>query len=140
MNKYIPVVIVVLSNTFYHISAKSAPGDINTFASLTVTYLVGALVSAALFFITCKQPDIGEELQKVNWSTIVLGIAIIGLEAGFLLMYRVGWTVSTAQIVSSAVLAVVLIFVGYVFYKEQITLSKAAGVAICMAGLYLINK
>ena len=55
-------------------------------------------------------------------------------------MYRVGWNVSTGQVVSSIALAVVLVFVGYLFYKEAITVSKIAGILVCMVGLYLINK
>ena len=35
---------------------------------------------------------------------------------------------------------VALIFVGYLVYREQITLTKLAGIAVCLIGLYLINK
>ena len=42
--------------------------------------------------------------------------------------------------VASAFLAVVLIFVGFLVYKEPITVSKLIGIAICMVGLYFINK
>ena len=69
-----------------------------------------------------------------------MGIAVVGLEAGFLYMYKAGWNVSTGQIISSAILAVVLIFVGYLFYHEAITFQKIIGIAICMVGLYFINK
>lgn len=54
--------------------------------------------------------------------------------------YRAGWQVSTAQIVQSAFLASLLIFVGALLYKEAITLNKLLGVAICLLGLVLINK
>lgn len=45
MNMYLPVLIVVLSNTFYNICTKSTPEDLNPFASLSITYLVGAVIS-----------------------------------------------------------------------------------------------
>ena len=41
-----PIALVVASNVVYQICAKSIPGDLNPFASLTVTYLVGAAASA----------------------------------------------------------------------------------------------
>ena len=44
-----PILIVVGANTFYHICAKSTPEGVNAFASLTITYLVGAAFSAAAF-------------------------------------------------------------------------------------------
>ncbi len=140
MNMYVPIIIVILSNTFYHICTKSTPENLNPFASLTVTYIIGAVESVILYFLTVKNPNLLTEYGKLHWSSFVLGIAIVGLEAGFLLMYRVGWNVSTGQVVSSIALAVVLVFVGYLFYKEAITVSKIAGILVCMVGLYLINK
>lgn len=140
MNLYVPIIIVVLSNTFYHICAKSTPETLNPFASLSVTYFVGAIVSVILYFTTAKSPNLLIEYGKLHWSSFVLGIALVGLEAGFLFMYRVGWSVSTGQVVSSIILAVVLVFVGYLFYKEAITVSKIAGILVCMVGLYLLNK
>ena len=43
-----PMALVVVSNVFYQICTKSVPEDINPFASLIVTYLTGAAVSAVL--------------------------------------------------------------------------------------------
>ena len=40
-----PLGLVVLSNVFYQICAKSVPDRMNPFASLTITYLVGASAS-----------------------------------------------------------------------------------------------
>ena len=79
------------------------------------------------------------EFGKLNWSPIVLGIAIVGLEAGFIYAYKAGWQISTASIVQSSVLAVVLIFVGFLLYKEALTWNKLLGAAICLVGLVFIN-
>ena len=140
MTYYIPALIVVLSNTIYHICAKSTPEDMNPFFSLTVTYLVGAAASLLLYFFTRQSGSLVSECRQLNWSSFVLGISIVGLEAGFLYMYKAGWNVSTGQLVTSAVLAVILIFVGRLLYKETITPTKAAGVVVCLVGLYFINK
>ena len=45
-----PIALVVLSNVVYQICAKSVPEGMNPFASMTVTYLVGAVASAVLYF------------------------------------------------------------------------------------------
>ena len=116
------------------------PENVNPFAALTVTYLVGAAVSAVLFFVLNRGSSYFEELKNINWTTWILGIAIVGLEAGSVYMYKAGWNISTGQLVHSAILAICLIFVGIIFYKEHLTASKAAGIAICMVGLYFINK
>lgn len=135
-----PLALVVLANTVYQICAKSTPADMNPLASLTVTYTVAALFSAILFFATSRGGNLLREYSHLNWAPFVFGLALVGLEVGFIYAYKAGWPVSTASLVQSAFLAVVLIFVGFLLYKEQITLSKVAGIAICMVGLYFINR
>ncbi len=134
-----PIALVVISNTLYQVCAKSVPDGMNPLASLTVTYLVGAVVSCAMYFILNRNANLLREIRLANWAPIVLGIVIVGLEVGFIYAFRAGWQISMAQIVSSAVLAVILIFVGYLLYHEAITWNKIIGIIICLAGLVLIN-
>lgn len=140
MSFYLPVIIVVLSNTFYHICAKSTPEKVNPFAALSVIYAVGAAASLVFYFIFNHGGSLIQEYKNLNWSSYLMGFTIIGLEAGFLYMYKAGWNISTGQIVSSSLLAVVLLLVGYFIFHEQISLQKIIGVVICMIGLYFINK
>lgn len=140
MFRYIwPLALVVLSNVFYQICAKSVPDGMNPFASLTITYLVGALAAGVLYFVTAQNTHLFHEYTKLNWAPIVLGIVIVGLEVGYIYAYKAGWPVSSAQIVQAAVLAVILIFVGMFLYKETISWNKVVGVVVCLAGLVLIN-
>ena len=134
-----PIALVVLSNIVYQICAKSAPKDMDPLASLTVTYLVGALASGILYFLLHRGANVLTELHKLNWAPFVLGVVIVGLEVGFIYAYRAGWQVSRAQIVQSAVLAVCLVFVGALLYREHITWTKLVGVGICLVGLVFIN-
>lgn len=135
-----PIMLVVFSNIVYQISAKSVPDTINPLASLTVTYLVGAAISAVLYFILKKEADLFREFTHLNWASFALGLAVVGLEVGFIYAYKAGWTVSTASIVQSAFLAVALIFVGWLLFKESITWNKVIGIVICLIGLVFINK
>ena len=134
-----PMALVVLSNVFYQICAKSVPDGMDPFASLTVTYLVGAAASALLYFLLNRGGNIFREYGKINWASAVLGIVIVGLEVGWIYSYKAGWQVSTGFIVQSAFLSVVLIFVGYMLYREALTWNKLVGVGICLAGLVIIN-
>lgn len=134
-----PLALVVLSNVFYQICAKSVPEGMNPLASLTITYAVGAVASLILYFVLYKNTDLVREYKQLNWAPIVLGLVVVGLEVGFIYAYKAGWPVSTAQIVQAAVLAVILIFVGHMIYKETITWNKIVGVVVCLVGLGLIN-
>lgn len=135
-----PLGLVVIANTLYQICAKEVPGDMNPLASITITYLVGAVASLVLYYALNKDANILEEYSKLNWAPFVLGLVIVGLEAGYIYAYKAGWPVSTAQIVQAAIIGVALIFVGYFLYKETITPTKLIGILVCIAGLVLINK
>lgn len=134
-----PIGLVVLSNVVYQICAKSVPSGLNPFAALTVTYLVGAVASAVLFFVLGKQSNPIKELSNLNWAPFVLGFVIVGLEVGFIYAYKAGWTVSTAALVQGVALAIILIFVGFLLYKEALTWNKLVGIGICLVGLFFIN-
>ena len=134
-----PIALVVLSNTLYQVCAKSVPEGMNPLASLTVTYLVGTVVSCVMYYILNRNANLLREIRLANWAPVVLGVVIVGLEVGFIYAFRAGWQIGTAQIVSSVVLAVILIFVGYLLYHEAITWNKILGIIVCLAGLVLIN-
>ncbi|HAP8930921.1 TPA: EamA family transporter [Enterococcus faecium] len=135
-----PVLLVVASNVVYQICAKGVPKNMDVMASMTITYLVGAACSAIMFFIMNKNGNLIHEYSKLNAAPIFLGISVVGLEVGFIYAYKAGWAVSTLSIVQSAFLALALIFVGALLYKEAITVNKVIGVLICLVGLYFINK
>lgn len=134
-----PIALVILSNTAYQICAKSVPKTIDPFASLTGTYIVGAFMSAVLYFSLNRETNLIEEYAKLNWAPVVLGIVVVGLEVGWIYAYKAGWQVSTGFIVQSAILAAILIAVGYFLYRESITWNKILGIVICLIGLVFIN-
>ena len=134
-----PIALIVLSNTLYQICAKSVPEGMDPFASLTVTYLVGAVLSGILYFTLGSRAGLLKEYSRLNWAPVVLGIVIVGLEAGYIYAFKAGWQVSTAQVVQAAVLAGVLLFVGWLLYHEALTWNKILGIAICLVGLVFIN-
>lgn len=134
-----PIALVVVSNTLYQVCAKSVPEGMNPLASLTVTYLIGAAVSCVMYYLLNRDANLFREIRLTNWAPVVLGLVIVGLEVGFIYAFRAGWQVSITQIVTSAMVAVILIFVGHLLYREAITWNKIVGIIICLAGLVLIN-
>ncbi len=135
-----PIIMVVTANTIYNISAKSTPQNINLFASLSASYLIAMICAVIMFFITSEQKNLIIELSKAGWTTYALGIAIVGLEFGFLCVYRAGWNISIANLLASIALACVLALVGVCFYKETLTMRQWVGMLVCGAGLALIMK
>ncbi len=134
-----PILIVILSNTFYNICMKSMPGDVNPFGALMVTYAVAAIISAVIFVFVVGPSNVFFEISKINWTSVILALAIVGLEVGYVFVYRVGWSVSTASVVANIGLACVLIGVGYFLYRENVSVNQILGIIVCMVGLILIN-
>ena len=135
-----PVALVVLANVAYQICAKSVPSAMNPLASLTVTYAVGAVSSGILYFLLNKNGNLLQEYTHLNWAPVLFGFVLVGLEVGFIYSYQAGWPVSTLSIVQSAFLAVALILVGFLLYREAITWNKVVGILICLVGLVFINR
>jgi len=133
----LPILIIVISNTAYNVAAKLTSSEINPFASLTATYFVGMAVSLIIFKISSPSQHFLTELSKANWATYALGLAIVGLEGGFILAYRRGWQVNTTQLVTSIAVTCILLIVGYLFFKEGLTLRQGIGILLCMAGLFV---
>lgn len=107
---------------------------------MTVTYAVGALGSLILYFILGRsEGTLIEQYSRLNWAPFILGLVIIGLEAGWIYAYKAGWPVSTGFITQASILAAVLIAVGAMLYGEKVTLTKMLGVGVCLIGLFLIN-
>lgn len=134
-----PIALAILSNVLYHICAKTTPEGIHPFASLTATYLTGAVLSAVLYYVLAPQANLVKECSRLNWAPFALGIVIVGLEGGWLYAYKAGWQVNTGFIVQSAFVSVLLLFVGYFLYHEALSWNKLLGTAICLLGLVFIN-
>ncbi len=134
-----PIALAILSNVLYHICAKTTPEGVHPFASLTVTYLTGAILSAILYYVLAPQANLVKECSRLNWAPFALGIVIVGLEGGWLYAYKAGWQVNTGFIVQSAFVSVLLLFVGYFLYHEALSWNKLLGTAICLLGLVFIN-
>ena len=72
-----PIILAVLSDIFYQICAKSTPESLNPFASLIITYLVGAAVSVAVYFMTSEGQSLIAEWKGINWTTFVWALLLL---------------------------------------------------------------
>lgn len=140
MGKLWPIIVVIGSNVVYNICAKQTPSSLNAFFSLSVTYGVAFLLSLTAFFASSADKNVVHELAKVNWTSLMFGLSIVGLEFGYLNIYRVGWKMSVASLTANIGLAVILMLVGYLLYREALSLRQIAGAVLCAAGLILLNQ
>ena len=133
------IALVVMSNVAYHVTQKNTPQGVNPFGALLITYITAAIVTLISMAFYKSESGFLSSFNHVNWTSIVLGVAIVGLELGWLLAYRAGWDISVGSLVANIILAVTLIVVGLLFYKERLSLNKIIGIVLCGAGLIFIN-
>ena len=131
-----PLLLIIISNCFYNICTKSIPEDADAFGTLVITYIAGALIAFVMFWTHSGGFSIS---RNFNWPSVILGFAIVGLEAGYVYLFRAGWQISKGSLTANICLAIVLLFVGFFMYGEKISLRQIIGALVCMAGLYMIN-
>lgn len=134
------IFLIVASNVMYNISQKSTPERANPFVALLVTYVTAIVITVTVLIFNKPEKGLIASIKELNWTSILLGVAIIGLEFGYLMAYRAGWNISVGSLVANIMLALVLIPVGIIFYKERFELTKVLGSVFCIAGLILISK
>ena len=145
MNLYfISIALTVASNVAYHLALKGLSPSVPPITALAATYLVSLFMSVAMtIFVPGLNAGttLGQiSLAQLGWIPFLLGIALPGLELGFLLAYRAGWPVSRAALVSNVTVTLVLVPVGLWFFREHITLMRIAGMALALVGLALISS
>jgi drug/metabolite transporter (DMT)-like permease len=137
---YFAVALAVASNVLYHIGQRSVPNQLHPLASLLVNYGV-AIVGTLLLvpFVPSPKP-LASSLREVNWSSVAVGVAIVGVELAVLLAYRAGWNVGLLSVTMGAALAVVLVPVGMALFHERPSATQLAGIVLCVLGLILVTR
>lgn len=136
---YFSITLAIASSALYHFVAKSTPSNVNFTVSLLVTYAVAFVFTLIGFFFFPLQDVFVGELKKLNWASIGLGIAIVGIEFGFLLTYRAGWNLGIAAVLATVVAALILAPIGIYFFKDKISWVNILGILVCLAGLVMLN-
>ena len=81
---YSPFVLAVLATAYHAVFAKGIPQAADTWLSLTVTYAVSMLLCLIMFFVTAEDKNIIRKYRQVTMSSFLLGVAVIGIEFGFI--------------------------------------------------------
>jgi drug/metabolite transporter (DMT)-like permease len=137
---YLPVILMIVGTTTYHIAQKSVPGEVNPVFSLVINYLT-ALAGTLLLIPLYPARTAGSwNLRSVNWGSAAVGISIVGVELAVLLAYRSGWRVSLLSVIGNSASALLLVGIGLAFFHEHLSLRNVSGVILCLIGLALMSQ
>jgi drug/metabolite transporter (DMT)-like permease len=137
---YLPVLIVVAANVTYDISSKSIPEDMNAYAGITITYSVLAVFNFLVFQFMNPASSIVAEWTQINWAVLLFAFTSIGLESGYIFLYRAGWNISLGGMVCNTLLAICMLLVGRFLFDEIVSMKQLLGVMLCVMGLVIINR
>jgi drug/metabolite transporter (DMT)-like permease len=132
--------LAVAATVAYHVVLKMTPAGANPLLSLMVTYGAVALLFAAVLAFGPGTFEWRQELRSLNWTALALALAIIGLDLGFILLYRSGFEVSLGALVTQTAAAMLLVGIGLLVFREKLSLANGFGIALCLAGLWLVNR
>ena len=134
------LLLAIITTVGYHLVMKLTPAAVNPLLSLAASYTLGAAVFLACFALAPDTPPLREALRPLNWTVFALAVSVVGLDIGFLMLYRSGFDVSLGQIVTQSAAALILLVAGIALFKEKISVANLAGVALCVVGFWLINR
>ena len=135
-----PMVVVILGNVFYHLGQRAIPREANAVVATLGAYLIATIGTLATIPLLARDVELTSAWRLLNWSTVLVGIGIVGVELGFLLAYRAGWVLSNASLTANVCVAVILLAVGALLFREPLSATRLSGVAVCLLGLWLVTR
>jgi uncharacterized membrane protein len=132
--------LAVLCTVGYHLILKVTPPGVNPLLSLMLTYALVTLSFGAILLLSPGGMEWRHELRQVNWTALALAVVIVGLDLGFLFLYRSGFEVSLGALVTQSAAATVLLAIGVLAFREKLTTANVIGLVLCLAGLWLVNR
>jgi len=137
---YVPIVLMILCTTLYHIAQKAVPIDVNPLFSLVMNYITALVGTIFLIPLYPGRTAGAWSVKNINWASCAVGISIVGVELAVLLAYRTGWKISIVSVIGNTASALLLVGVGLAFFHEQVSGRSLLGVAFCLVGLGLITR
>jgi len=135
---YFPFALAVGGMLFYHLSQKSIPPQMNPFVAMIVAYAVGIVLLAVCGLAYSSKRSFVDSARESNWAVFVLGASAACIEVSFLLAYRAGWKISVAAVATNVAVTAILVPIGFLFFKDQLSLRNILGLIFCILGLVLV--
>lgn len=137
---YAPLFLAVGGMLFYHLAQKSIPQGINPFYATIIAYVAGIAVCFVCALTLPGDKSFATSVRQTNWAVLLMGAAAACIEVGFLLAYRAGWRISVAAVAGNVAVTLLLIPIGVLFFKDQLSLRNILGLVFCVVGLVLVVR
>ena len=135
----ISVSLLVFSGVLYQLFQKLISPTVNPALSLMCSYIAALLFTLVLMLFIPLKGSLGHEIRNINIYSFILAVPIIGIELGYLLLYRAGGKLSYSSALVSSMITILLVIVGIIAFQEKINSKKILGIVMCLSGIALLN-
>jgi drug/metabolite transporter (DMT)-like permease len=136
---YFSALIAVVGAVGYQYFVKRIPSTINPIVSILGMYVAVLVFTVAVLPIFPGINGMQKHIRQLSWVQVALAISVIMVELGFILMYRYGWQLSTANVVTGVFVNTLLVGIGLFILGEKINGYDLIGIILCIAGVALIS-
>lgn len=137
---YLWLLLAISATVGYHFVLKITPAAANPLLSLAATYAVGSVIFLIGYAVTAGGAPLRANLQALSWTPLALAGVVVLLDIGYFMLYRTGYDLSLGQLVTQSAAALLLVVLGVALFREKLTLVNVAGILLCVAGLWLVNR
>jgi drug/metabolite transporter (DMT)-like permease len=137
---WVPIVLVVAGGVLYHAAQKSVQRTASPLAVVIQAYGLGIVLCLMAGMIEAGGRWEWLSPRRIDWAVIGIGVGAVLIEIGFMLTYRAGWDLGVASVFGNIAIAVVLLPVGLLFFREPLTVRTVAGLLCCLAGMVLLSR
>jgi drug/metabolite transporter (DMT)-like permease len=136
---YFSIALAICSSALYHFSQKQIPASVHPIVSVIVTYIASLILCFALLYFVRPSGGLWQAVRQLNWASYVLALSLIGLEVGFLLVYRSGWNIGLAAVLVNVVASLILLPIALLVFRDKLSWVNITGILVCLVGLVMLN-
>jgi drug/metabolite transporter (DMT)-like permease len=133
-----PLILTVAGGVVYHVSAKSLPKDVSPALVLIGAYAT-ALALCIVAYVALPVANNAPPSRALHPAVIAVGVGAAMIEFGYVVTYRAGWPVSIASVLINSLVAVLLVAAGMSVFDERVSAQRIVGIALCLAGAWLLR-
>jgi drug/metabolite transporter (DMT)-like permease len=137
---WIAFAVAIGGQISYHVAQKWVAKAAHPILSVMAMYVIAFVACIPLLWFFPLEKSISKSLADFNLPIVLAGLAIVGIEVGFLLTYRYGASLATTAVISSSLVALTLFAIGTLAMHEPFSWTKALGGLLAIVGVALLTR
>ncbi len=141
-SQYLIILFPMISGVIYHLGQKSFKANLSPFLLFSISYLIGSILMLGLYFLTPTKTSFDMNLLsfKSLLPVALIVIGFMGIELGFLYVYKSGLPLSSSNLMTSLGSSILLLIFGITVFQEQINTKQWLGILFAFLSLFLLKK